>query len=82
MRRVMKSFQSYAAASRVRRMALQMASQHLPSEELGPLRHVFLGLDLGNEGVIHVRDLRTASRGGSTGTWRRRRASRAPRPSL
>jgi len=56
--KVLHNLQQYAAAPRVRRVFLQLLAQHLPPEDTSALRTAFLGLDIGNEGVIRVRDLR------------------------
>jgi len=56
--KVLRSLQQYSAAPRARRACLQLLAQHLPPQEIAALRAAFLGLDLGNEGMIRVRDLR------------------------
>jgi len=58
--KVLRSLQLYAGAPRVRRACLQLLAQRQPIEETSGLAVAFLGLDLGNEGVIRVRDLRSA----------------------
>lgn len=61
--KVIRSLQHYAAAPLIRRVCLQLVGQHLAPEGKSGLAEAFLGLDLGNEGAIRVRDLRNALTG-------------------
>lgn len=64
---VVRPLTRYARAPRLRRAALQLMAQHLPSKDIYELSEAFLALDHENHGSILVADLQDAIRQSSDG---------------
>jgi len=62
-RDALHNLQHYAAASKVRRAALQLLAQELAPDETRDLRDHFLSIDKSNEGAICLSDFKDAIRG-------------------
>lgn len=72
----LRSLQSYAAGSKLRRAVLQLLAQELTAEETNELRDTFLALDQDHDGTICLKDLKEAIRNADPQSPIRRRCFR------